>query len=179
MPPDRRRGVDAMAEEIQREGSINTEVLHVRRDGSTFPVEATASLIRDASGAPAGVSLIARDITARRAGERAVQRLAAIVESSPDAILTFEADGTVGTWNAAAERVYGYAAEEIVGRSVSLLSDLGAPSNEAATLFERLANGESVHEEGVALRKDGRRIDVVLHRVRRSATNAARFIPAA
>ncbi len=160
IPPDRQAEMPESRAHLREVGSVNDEVLHVRRDGSTVPVEATASIIHDASGTIAGISLIARDITRRRENELAIRRLATIVESSPDVIYTFETNGSVIVWNAAAERVYGYGADEIVGRSIAVLSDAGEQSRMLESLFARLGRGETVVNEGVAVRKDGGRVEI-------------------
>jgi PAS domain S-box-containing protein len=100
------------------------------------------------------------EIVARTQMEQAVQQLAAIVESSDDAILATTLDGRIMTWNPGAERLYGYTRTEAVGKHVSVLH--GHRHNDA-TLFRRIGNGERVSRlETVNLTKDGRRIDVSL-----------------
>jgi len=81
LPPYRRPQLAAALEDLRRSGSLSLEVVHMRRDGSEFPVEATVSVMTDAAGAPAGMSLIARDITERHALEeqlRQAQKMEAI-----------------------------------------------------------------------------------------------------
>ena len=103
-----------------------------------------------------------RDITDRHRAEEADARLAAIVESSDDAILSKTLDGTIVTWNRGAERLYGYAAEEIVGKSVAMLMPNGS-NGELATLLGRIRGGGSVeHYETVRVRKDGSPVEVSL-----------------
>src|ERR1700687_3982148 len=91
-----------------------------------------------------------------------LQLLAAIVESSDDAIFSKTLDGSITTWNKAAERMYGYRAEEIIGRSVSLLQ----PSDrlgEVPDISERLKNGQKVdHFETMRVAKDGHLLTVSL-----------------
>ena len=132
----------------------------MRRDGGRFPAEATTSPIRDAEGEIAGFSLIARDITGRREAERAVRRLAAIVESSSDAIYTFQLDGAVLSWNKGAERTLGYEAAEIAGRSVVILSNAGPDAAQVHEFFAALNRGETVEREAIARRKDGEAINL-------------------
>lgn len=104
-----------------------------------------------------------RQVDAERSRAAAAnERLAAIVESSDDAIYSRTLDGTVSTWNAGAERMYGYAAEEIVGRSVDVLM-LPSHEDDLATLLERVRQGATVqHYETVRVRKDGSHVDVSL-----------------
>jgi PAS domain S-box-containing protein len=99
---------------------------------------------------------------ALRQSEEAVRRLAAIVESSDDAIISKNLDGTIVSWNKGAERLYGYRAEEIVGKPLAILVPPDHP-DEVPSLIERLKRGEHIeHYETVRVAKDGRRIDVSL-----------------
>jgi PAS domain S-box-containing protein len=92
----------------------------------------------------------------------AAPRLVALVESSEDAIVGNDLDGIVLSWNPAAERIFGYTADEMVGRSGAALWPPERVS-EVAHIFERVGRGERVvHHETVRVRKDGRRIDVSL-----------------
>jgi PAS domain S-box-containing protein len=101
-----------------------------------------------------------QEIEARARMEDAIQQLAAIVESSDDAILATTLDGTIMTWNPGAERLYGYTRAEAVGQHVSVLH---RHRHNDSTLFRRIGNGERVSRlETVNLTKDGRRIDVSL-----------------
>src|SRR5712691_8601462 len=96
-----------------------------------------------------------RDITDRRRAEEAHLHLAAIVSSSDDAILSKDLDGMITSWNAAAERMYGYSAQEIVGQPVTLLFPPDRHS-ELTQIMERIRQGERVdHYETTRVRKDG------------------------
>jgi len=98
----------------------------------------------------------------RRRAEEAKKSLAAIVESSDDAILSETLDGTIKSWNAGAEKIYGYTAGEMVGQHVSTLIPPEL-HKELPMILERIRRGESVDQlETVRLTKDGRRIDVSL-----------------
>ena len=132
VPPERHAQMPEVGVELMSGRAVHAESIHMRRDGGRFPAEATTSPIRDAEGEIAGFSLIARDVTERQTAEQAVRRLAAIVESSTDAIYTFQPDGAVLSWNTGAERTFGYTAAEIAGRSVVLLSHAGADAACAA-----------------------------------------------
>jgi len=109
-----------------------------------------------------GLSIFYEDVTDRRRAQEASARLAAIVETSTDAIFSKTLDGVVTSWNAGAERLYGYAAEEVVGRPVSML----APPDrldEIPVLLARLGRGERIESfETVRRRKDGTLVDVLL-----------------
>ncbi len=105
---------------------------------------------------------IVRDITERKRAEEARSQLAAIVESSDDAIIGKSLDGTITTWNAGAERLYGYSAAEAKGRAVSLIVP-PEHTDEVPSILRRIKRGESVdHYETVRVKRDGQRIDVSL-----------------
>ena len=97
----------------------------------------------------------------KKAGET-LSRMAAIIESSDDAIIGKTLDGIVTSWNPAAERMYGYSAAEVIGRSVSLLIPPERP-DELQHILEKIRHGERVdHVETLRMRKDGRLIHVSL-----------------
>jgi PAS domain S-box-containing protein len=132
-----------------------------RRDGSEFPVEIGLTPIEMAEGLFVLSAIV--DISERKRAEETRARLAAIVESSEDAILSKNLDGIVLTWNRGAERMYGYAAAEVVGRPVSLLVPPGR-AGEVPAILELLKRGERLENyETVRQRKDGRRIEVALN----------------
>jgi len=103
---------------------------------------------------------IIQDITEHKKAEEKIQTLANAVESSSDAILTVSLDGIITSWNKAAEQVYNYSAQEVIGKSVSIL----APSHlreETKKLIEIVIQGKKVHQyETLRLRKDGTIINV-------------------
>src|SRR5438105_4879897 len=105
-----------------------------------------------------GVSTVRR----RSAPHAAVFELAAIVESSDDAIIGQELDGTIVTWNAGAETIYGYSAQEAIGRTISLIHPPERPAD-LAQIFDKITKGERVHHyDTVRVHKDGRRVDISL-----------------
>jgi two-component system cell cycle sensor histidine kinase/response regulator CckA len=125
------------------------------------------------TGGPAEVAALADDINGlissvnqesaeRRRAEEQVSRLAAIVESTQDAIIGKSLDGTIESWNAGAERMYGYTAAEAVGKNVSFLMS-PEHATELPSILERLARGEAIVDmETARIRKDGTSIDVSL-----------------
>jgi PAS domain S-box-containing protein len=95
-------------------------------------------------------------------GRSHAQRLAALVESSDDAILSIDLDATIATWNRAAEELFGYKPEEVIGKSVTMLIPADRHGEEPL-IIQRISRGEHVqHYETVRLRKDGRPIPVSL-----------------
>ena len=109
-----------------------------------------------------GIVLNLRDITDRLEAEAARARLAAIVESSEDAVISKTLDGTITSWNSAAERLYGYTSEEAVGRSIEMLIPQSG-INDIPDLLNRVARGERIaHHDARRQTKDGCLLDVAL-----------------
>jgi PAS domain S-box-containing protein len=120
------------------------------------------SPIRNAEGEVCAVMGIARDDTARKKAEEALSFVVSIVESSEDAIFGKTPDGIIISWNAAAEKIYGYTADEIKGCHVSILA---APDHqdEIEQMLEKIGKVDFIHHfETVRRRKDGKLIDVAV-----------------
>jgi PAS domain S-box-containing protein len=160
-----RRTVENPVTKSLREGTVvglANHTLLIARDGTERPIDDSAAPIRGEEGAIAGVVLVFRDVTEARQALEARLRLAAIVESSDDAIISKNLDGTITSWNKGAERLFGYTAQEMIGQSLSRLVPPDHP-DELPAIIQRLKRGERVdHFETVRLRKDGSRVDVSL-----------------
>jgi diguanylate cyclase (GGDEF)-like protein/PAS domain S-box-containing protein len=127
----------------------------VRQDGEVRWVEANVSLIRDGQHV-LGLQAFVRDVTERFAAEEERRRLAAIVESSQDAIISRTLDGTITSWNRGAERLYGYTAEQAVGQHIQVLVPSEAKSESDSTML-RVASGEHIEIlEAERVGRDGR-----------------------
>jgi len=132
----------------------------VAKGGRLVPVLISVSQLRNADGSVVGAAVNIRDITASKREHEARLRLAAIVESSSDAIIAKDLDGTILSWNTGAERLYGYASSEAVGRNISLLVP-SEHSDEIPAILQRIKIGERIeHYETVRRRKDGQMVDV-------------------
>jgi PAS domain S-box-containing protein len=156
IPEDRR------AEEAEITGRIRAgqsvqhyESVRRRRDGTLIDVALTVSPIRGAAGEVIGISKIARDISRQRVLEQQGRHLAAIVESSEDAIVSKDLDGVIKSWNGAARRMFGYRPDEAIGKSIRIIVPDDRQAEEDYVL-RRIRNGESLeHFETVRRRKDG------------------------
>jgi PAS domain S-box-containing protein len=133
------------------------ELHGVRRDGSEFPVEISLSPFQSERGML--VSSAIRDISERKMADEQRFRLAAIVDSSNDAIIGKTLEGILTSWNGGAERLFGYSAAEMIGRPLSVLIPPGREGEEVLIL-EQLASGHVERFDTVRLHKSGRPIDV-------------------
>jgi PAS domain S-box-containing protein len=162
-PEDRAR----VEEEFQRvlaKGGTNWQVEYrlQKPDGSYAHVLDRARIVRDASGAPVRIVGATMDISERRQAEEVRALLAAIVESSDDAIVSKTLDGTILTWNTGAERLFGYSAAEAIGQSITLVIPPERRGEETA-IIERIVRGQRVeHFETVRRHKSGRQLYVSL-----------------
>jgi PAS domain S-box-containing protein len=163
IPANRRSEEDFVLSRIRDGvGVDHFETVRQRKDGSLVEVSLTISPVRGAAGEVIGASKIARDITERKRMERDVMRLAAIVQSSDDAIVGKDLNGIVQSWNRGAERMFGYTEPEVVGRSITIIIPQDRIQEEDVVLT-RIRAGQSVeHFETIRRRKDGQLIHVSL-----------------
>src|SRR4029453_3350177 len=148
--------------------SLEGNTLLVSRDGARIPIEDSAAPIRLADPT-AGVVLVFRDIGERRRLEgeqesqhRITRELAAIVESSDDAIVSKDLESTIRSWNRGAERIFGYTAEEMIGRSIRTIIPEGRWSEEDEVLRQLRQGNRVDHFETIRRRKDGTEVAVSL-----------------
>jgi PAS domain S-box-containing protein len=141
------RGVEAVAE---------------RPDGTRVPFAPYPTPIFDASGELVGAVNMLVDLTDRKQAEENAQRLASIVTSSHDAIISKDLNGIINSWNRGAERLFGFTSEEVIGRPVTILIPPDR-LNEEPSILERIRRGESIdHYDTVRRRKDGSPVDISL-----------------
>jgi PAS domain S-box-containing protein len=147
-----------------REGRavLGEEIIIERPDGSRRNVMPHPEPLRDSAGQLIGSVNMLVDITEQKRGEEAKALLAAIVESSRDAIISITLEGNITSWNAGAERIFGYTEDEVVGRSITMLIPEDH-ENVEEDILNQLRLGKRVeHCETVRLHKDGTRIDISL-----------------
>jgi len=152
-----------MALAIRENAGFNGhEIVVERPDGQRMTVLAHANPIHDRAGNVIGGVNVLVDIDDRKRGEEALTTLAAIVGSSDDAIISKTLGGIITSWNAGAERIFGYTAEEAIGQPITLIippDRLG----EEHDILARLRRGERIdHYETLRIAKDGRQLDISL-----------------
>ena len=133
-----------------------------RHAGETRWVAVEGSIVHDPERTGVGLLGVIRDITERKITQQGAQRLASIVESSEDAIISKDLDGIIQSWNEGAERIFGYSAKEVIGKAVLILFPEDR-QHEEVTILARIRCGEPVsHFETVRRHKDGTLIDISL-----------------
>jgi PAS domain S-box-containing protein len=166
-PDDRPRVETAISESLSSEsGQYELDYRLLKSDGSIRWLAARGTVKRDLSGEPIHLGGVIIDITDRKLAEEQADtirsRLAEVVASSDDAIITKTLDGVITTWNAGAARIFGYESDEVIGKPVTVLIPEDHIDEERGIL-ERLRRGERIeHYETIRRRKDGTVLDVSL-----------------
>jgi PAS domain S-box-containing protein len=161
--PDDRAKVDAAFEASLEKGAPSTvEYRIVMADGRVKVLEEHWKVFRDGQGRPARLMGTCQDITERKQAERAALRLAAIVESSDDAIISKDLNGVITSWNAGAQNIFGYTEAEVVGQSITIIIPPEL-QDEEVNILRHLRSGKPIqHYETVRVTKQGKRVNVSL-----------------
>jgi len=161
LPPERQFVLQGVYEDV-RAGICRSycEGVGLRRDGRRFPVSRSASPVRNAAGELIAISIILRDVTARKEAERDQALLASIVESSDDAIFSVTLAGNVASWNRGAETLLGYRYQEISGRSFETFV-LDHRIEAVNRILDTVRDGRAVGPYDATLKdKSGARVEV-------------------
>src|SRR5664280_1503559 len=162
-PPER---ADEIRDELNRiaagHRSQTLETERIRKDGTVFPASITISPLRDEHGQVIGASVLSHDVTQARTATEVAQTMAAIVETSQDAIVGKSPANIITSWNPAAERMFGWSSQEIIGRSGNLIGPEDR-AQEIRDLTAKSGAGQAVENlETVRRRKDGTVFPVTL-----------------
>ncbi len=161
-PADRARAIEQVKLGFLTGAPVQGEWRVIWPDGSLHWILGRWQVFKDESGKPVRMTGINIDITSRKEAEEARRRLAAIVESSDDAIVSKDLNGIVTSWNPCAERIFGYTAEEMIGKPITTIIPPELHEDERRILAT-IARGERIeHFETVRMKKNGERIDVSL-----------------
>ncbi len=164
VPADQTDDTNRILAKVRRDRSMGRqETLRSRKDGTMITVALTAGPVHDASGHLIGVSIISRDISELKRAESALQesatKTAAILDTMVDGVITIDERGAIDSFNTAAERLFGYAVSEVVGRNVNLLMPEPYHGEHNEYLRNYLRTGKAkiigIGREVVGKRKDG------------------------
>jgi PAS domain S-box-containing protein len=163
IPRERRAEEDDILAHVRHGEKVDHfETVRQTRDGRRLNISLTVSPIKDAQGRIIGASKVARDVTLRTQAYEERERLAAIIDSSDDAIVSKTLDGIITSWNRGAEQMFGYSAAEAIGQHITLIIPPERHAEEDDVLAQ-LRRGEKVdHFETVRQTKDGRKLDISL-----------------
>ena len=163
LKPEYRYGIrEDVFEKIKTDNVWSGEIVHHHKDGKPLSILSTISKLKDTAGNQTGLVSVNHDITQRKQAEEKVNHLAAIVQSSADAIIGKSLDGIITSWNKGAEKLYGFTESEVIGKSISLLIPPGN-DEDISTILDMIKSGEYIDKyETVRRRKDGREIQVSL-----------------
>ncbi|HWY69249.1 MAG TPA: PAS domain S-box protein [Terriglobales bacterium] len=138
------------------------QTVRLHKNGTRVDVSLTVSPIKNKQGRIIGAAKIARDITQQKKSEEAAFRLAAIVESSDDAIVSKDLNGIIQSWNKGAERIFGYMAQEIVGKPITTIIPAELQAEEVQ-IISKIRAGERVdHFQTQRVAKNGDRVEISL-----------------
>jgi len=161
-PDDRDRIAKGWQEALQRQTESRAEFRYLRGAGEITWVQGHAVPLRDANGRHIGYIGTVADITEQKRAEHAAQQLAAIVESSDDAIISKDFNSSISSWNHGAERIFGYTAAEVIGKPITILIPEDR-LHEETEIISRIRKGEPIeHYETIRRRKDGQLINIAL-----------------
>lgn len=161
-PDDREQVRGSIWRTVEEGADYQPEFRIARPDGEVRWIKATVQILRDSENRSGRMIGGVQNITERKQAEVAQRQLAAIVESSNDAIISKTLDGIITSWNAGAEHIFGYTADEVLGRPINLLIPPDR-QDEEPQILERLKRGEHIaHFDTVRVRKDGYPVDISL-----------------
>ncbi|HKD69399.1 MAG TPA: PAS domain S-box protein [Candidatus Binataceae bacterium] len=163
IPSERHAEEDGILARLRRGEKIdNFETVRQAKDGRKLEISLTVSPIKDAQGQTVGASKMVRDVTERKLAYEDRERLAAIIDSSDDAIISKTLEGIITSWNRGAEKLFGYGAAEAIGQHITLIIPSERHAEEEGILA-RLRRGEKIdHFETVRQAKDGRTLHISL-----------------
>jgi PAS domain S-box-containing protein len=158
--PDDRDYLDSILKKAVKGETYSIDYRVVLADGEERIIHMQSEFIFDEKNIPVKIKGIIQDITEHKKAEEKIQTLANAVESSNDAIITLSLDGIITSWNKAAEQIYGYPVEEILGKEMSMLEPDDC-KGEIKRFSEKIKQGENVqHYESIRIKKDGTIINI-------------------
>jgi PAS domain S-box-containing protein len=163
IPPGKRDEEPEIIEKVSKGNYINHyETQRLRKDGTLVHISLSVSPIKDSSGAVTGILKIARDVTLRQEAEETQRRLASIINFSDDGIVSKNLDGIITSWNAGAEKIFGYSSEEVIGKPITIIIP-PEKLHEEPEILRKIRSGEYIHHYVTdRVRKDGSIVHISL-----------------
>jgi PAS domain S-box-containing protein len=159
-PEDRPSVASAIQEALQHDSDFDAEYRVVWPDGSKHWLHTKGSVETRSSGGSRTMQGITTDVSERKQMEADALRLAAIVESSDDAILSEDFSGAVTSWNRGAQALFGYSAEQVIGKHISILNPPGRP-DETTDMLSRIQRGERIESfETLLCHENGNEVSI-------------------
>jgi PAS domain S-box-containing protein len=163
LPPEKTAEQDSIISNIVKGQKVDQfETLRRTKDGRIIPISVTASPVVDAIGSIIGVSKIIRDISELKKTAEKQSRLAAIIDSSDDTILSKTLQGIITSWNKAAEKMFGYTEEEVLGKHISLIIPPDRLDEETFIIGEVSKGNRVDHIQTIRVAKGGRVVHISL-----------------
>jgi PAS domain S-box-containing protein len=153
-------GVGALTAKASAGIPDEAEWTYLRKDGTPLPVLLSITALRDGSGNITGYLVVGSDLTERKRADQQQALLASIVASIDEAMVSCERDGGILSWNAGAERMFGYTEAEVIGKPSSLLVPAERLAEEQRLLAPCRSGAHTVHFESIRNRKNGTQLDV-------------------
>ncbi|AIS52880.1 diguanylate cyclase and metal dependent phosphohydrolase [Thermoanaerobacter kivui] len=162
---DTKEKAEIPIEKVLKTGEITGLANHtalISKDGRVISIADSAAPIKDAEGNIIGTVMVFRDISDKREYEKLLKQYEFIVESSNEGIGSFDLEGIIQTWNKGCEKIYGYKADEIIGKSIyTLIPDF--EKEKVKNILQRLLKGEEIKSyEGIRITKEGKTIHVLV-----------------
>jgi PAS domain S-box-containing protein len=163
IPLDRIQEEAYIIGEIEKGNRVShLETVRLSRDGTLVPISLTVSPIVDLKGNIIGASKIARDISDRQRADQKQGILAAIVNTSDDAIISKKLTGIITSWNKSAEKMFGYTEEDVIGKHISLIIPTERLSEEQYIISEVSKGNKVNHFQTVRLARNGKQVPISL-----------------
>jgi PAS domain S-box-containing protein len=164
--------------QLLEEGTFTGESTYLKKNGASLPIFLSVTTIYDAMGNTQGFVTVCRDITARKKVEEQMAYLASLTEQSSDAIISMDKHGKVKTWNRGALLLYGYRADEVVGRSFSSISKSRFPDEYDQAAIDGLQRDGFLRVEARHFTKGGKPVDVIksITPIRNSLNEVTEFV---
>ena len=159
---DHKRAIEGLKETLEHGSTKNLEYTFLTKDGSEFPAELNASVVRDASGKPEYFMAMTKDITERKKAEEEMRKSEVILQNITDSIIVTDLQGRITSWNEGASKIFGFSAKEMLGENIAKVSKPKEREQVAPAQLEQVRKGVLFSGEWEGVRKDGEPVWLML-----------------